>query len=128
MHARGAMHAGSTHYCARPPAGQGRPVTSTPWRSRATRWCSEATRRRSSLALLTCRGRLVGADTLAQIGLVDPSGLDDHVEVIARNGHRREQPRLQLDLLLAATPFRRLLDRLARSQRDRGAGRFLAEL
>src|SRR5436190_4071481 len=127
MYARGATRAWPTHRCARLAAGQGRPATA-PWRSRAPRSCSAAARRRSSLALLTCTRRLVGADTLAQLVLLYPPGFDDDVEVVARDGHRSEQSRLQLELLLATTPFRRLLDRLARSQCDRRVGCFFSEL
>src|SRR5262249_1044711 len=64
----------------------------------------------------------------AQFVLLYPPGLDDDVKVVARDGHRSEESRLQLDFLLPATPFRRLLDRLARSQCDCRVGRFLAEL
>src|SRR5690349_965661 len=78
--------------------------------------------------LLAGRGRLVSADALAELVLLDPSGLHDDVEIVPRDRHRREEPRLQLDLLLAAVPLRGLLDGLAGGERDRGTRGLLPQL
>src|SRR5580765_4491886 len=69
---------------------------------------------------LAGRRRLVAADALAELFLLDPTGLHDHIEIVARDRHRCEQARVEGDLLLAAVPGRRALRLLACHQGHRG--------
>src|SRR5678816_436805 len=52
-----------------------------------------------SASSLTRSRRLVATHALAHFGLADPAGLDDDVEVAPGDRHRREKPRLKLNLL-----------------------------
>src|SRR5882757_7084141 len=79
-------------------------TTSDPPRGSGLAWGGPARRpeRGCPTPSLAGCGRLVAADALAELFLLDPAGLHDHIEVVARDRHRSEEARVERDLLFAA--------------------------
>src|SRR5690349_16646076 len=105
--------------------------TTPPGRSPGTSACSTALVGPTPLKCarsLAGGGCLVAAYALAYLRLADPARLDDDVQVVTRDRDGREQPRLELDLLLATAPLRCLVDGRPGRKRDGGARRLLPKL